>query len=234
MRSLVAAAVLLAVLGLRAGAHLGADEAVAIFDGRTLTGWDGDPAHWRVEGGLLIGEATASVPLKRNSFIIWRGGTVRDCEISLSYRIMSAWANSGIQYRSKDLGGWLVAGYQANIESGARNGMNYSEETGRDVLSNVGERAWVGDGRTKRKVERIAPPGDLLASVKGRGEWNRYRLVARGATMTIFINDLLFSETIDESARDAVAEGIVALQLHAGQPMTIQFKDILVRTLTPR
>ena len=44
----------------------------AIFDGKTLNGWDGDPEYWRVEEGALVGEVTPETILKSNTFIIWR------------------------------------------------------------------------------------------------------------------------------------------------------------------
>lgn len=67
--------------------------------------------------------------------------------------------------------------------------------------------------------------------MKGKGEWNAYKVVAKGGTMTHTINGALMSETIDESAKDAVKEGILAFQLHVGPPMKIQFKDIRLTRL---
>jgi hypothetical protein len=47
----------------------------AIFDGKTMTGWDGDPAHWRIEGGAFVGETTAERPLTQgNTFLSWQAG----------------------------------------------------------------------------------------------------------------------------------------------------------------
>ncbi len=59
----------------------------AIFDGKTLKGWDGDPVFWRVESGVIVGESTAEKPLKANIFLIWRGGQPKDFELKLEYRI---------------------------------------------------------------------------------------------------------------------------------------------------
>src|SRR5262245_31535011 len=74
----------------------------SIFDGKSLQGWDGDPAFWRVESETIIGESTAEKPLKgNNTFLIWRGGQPKDFELKLEYRINST--NSGVQYSSVDL-----------------------------------------------------------------------------------------------------------------------------------
>src|SRR5690348_4257751 len=58
-----------------------------IFDGKTLKGWDGDAAFWRVDDGTIVGETTVQRPLKANTFIVWRGGTTQDFELTLEYRI---------------------------------------------------------------------------------------------------------------------------------------------------
>ena len=73
-----------------------------IFDGKTLKGWDGDPAYWRVENGCLVGEVTPTTLLKTNTFIIWRGGVTKDFELKGSFHITLN-GNSGINYRSEQL-----------------------------------------------------------------------------------------------------------------------------------
>ncbi|MCA9042212.1 MAG: DUF1080 domain-containing protein, partial [Planctomycetaceae bacterium] len=72
-------------------------EAVSIFDGETLEGWDGNPKFWRVEEGAITGETTKENPTDGNTFIIWRGGEPGDFELELDYKIVGH--NSGIQYR---------------------------------------------------------------------------------------------------------------------------------------
>ena len=90
-------------------------------------------------------------------------------------------------------GNFQVTGYQANIEQGGRNrnGMLYDEGTGREVLALAGERTRVGDGKTRIATEKFAEAKDLFASVKGQGEWNRYRVEATGNHFRITINDVL-------------------------------------------
>src|SRR5579871_4430345 len=58
-----------------------------IFDGKTLNGWDGDPAFWRVENGAITGETTASHQPKQNTFCIWRGGKPADFDLLAQYRL---------------------------------------------------------------------------------------------------------------------------------------------------
>ena len=78
----------------------------SIFNGKNLTGWDGDPRLWSVADGMIRGQTTKENPAKHNTFLIWRGGTLDDFELRLSFRITSG--NSGVQIRSKDRGNWRV------------------------------------------------------------------------------------------------------------------------------
>src|SRR4030042_611505 len=87
---------------------------ISPFNGKDLTGWDGDPRLWSVQDGVIRGQTTAENPAKNNTFLIWRGGKLKDFELQLKFRIQNG--NSGVQYRSKDLGNWVVSGYQAEVE----------------------------------------------------------------------------------------------------------------------
>lgn len=212
--------------------NMAAAEPQSLFDGKTLSGWDGDARFWRIEDGAITGETTADKSLKTNTFLIWRGGTVKDFTMEFSYRIVSAEGNSGFQFRSVDRGSFLVTGYQANIEQGGknRNGMLYDEGTGREVLALAGERTRVGDGKTRLATEQFAEAKELFTKVNGIGEWNRYRVDATGNRIRITINDVLMSEATDEGEKQAAKEGIIAFQLHVGKPMKLQLMDL---KLTP-
>ena len=107
---------------------------VPIFDGVTLTGWDGDQKFWRVEDGAITGESTAENPCKRNTFLIWRLGELDDFELRLRYRITAG--NSGIQYRSVDRGNWDIGGYQADISADGQEVLRDVKCTGRIVNVN--------------------------------------------------------------------------------------------------
>src|SRR5688500_7142001 len=84
----------------RAAAQRTADDAgfVSLFNGKNLGKWDGDPRFWSVEDGAITGRTTAQNPAERNTFLVWRGGEVRDFELRLRV-LISGENNSGIQYR---------------------------------------------------------------------------------------------------------------------------------------
>jgi type 1 glutamine amidotransferase len=199
-----------------------------IFNGTSLDGWEGKPEFWRVENGTIVGETTAENPTKGNTFLIWRQGLVDDFELMLSYRLTGG--NSGVQYRSQDLGDFVVGGYQGDFESGAKfSGILY-EEKGRGILTLRGARNTILADGTKSSGVPIGAAGDLQEAIKP-GEWNELRIVAKGSLLQHFINGQLMSETIDEQTGKRAFQGVLALQVHAGPPMKAEFKDIRLKRL---
>ncbi|MCC9607150.1 DUF1080 domain-containing protein [Blastopirellula sp. JC732] len=194
-----------------------------IFDGKTLNGWRGKEQFWSVKDGTITGQTTSENPTKGNTFLIWDQGTVDDFELKLKYKIVGG--NSGIQYRSTDLGDFVVKGYQADIDSGdTYSGINY-EERGRGIIANRGIKSTIFDKNEGNKNERFAESADIQAKIK-KEDWNEYHIVAKGNHLTHYINGVKTSEVIDEGKKDNRTSGILALQLHAGPPMVVQFKDI--------
>ena len=211
---------------------VGADEpGVSLFNGTSLAGWEGKPEFWRVENGVIVGETTAENLTKDNTFLIWRQGLVDDFELTLAYRITGTpKANSGIQYRSKDLGDFVVGGYQADFEAGPTYSGIIYEERGRGILCQRGERVTIAADGTKVAGEPIGDTAELQKAIK-QGDWNEYRIVARGSKLQHFINGQLMSETLDEQADKRAMQGVLALQLHVGPPMKVEFKDIRLKRL---
>lgn len=204
------------------------DGFVSIFNGTSLDGWEGMPEFWRVEDGAIVGETTVEKPTKGNTFLIWRQGLVDDFELVLQYRLTGG--NSGIQYRSRDNGGFVVGGYQGDFESGpSYSGILY-EERGRGILAKRGERMTILTDGTKKAGEPIGATADLQKLIKPDG-WNEFRIIAHGPKLQHFINGQLMSETIDEQAGKRSLQGVLALQLHAGPPMKVAFKDIRLKRL---
>src|SRR5688500_10285975 len=89
-----------------------------IFDGRTLSGWQGNERYWRVEDGAITGMISSDETLGENQFIFWKGA-VADFDLTLEFRLIGGpEANSGIQYRSQRLLDGRAVGYQADIDNG--------------------------------------------------------------------------------------------------------------------
>ena len=230
------------LLGLAAIAFAG--QAVAaekdfksIFDGKTLKGWNGDPKFWSVQDGAITGKTTRENPTKGNTFIIWEGGKTGDFDLRLDYKIVGG--NSGIQYRSFKADGpdeWRIGGYQADFEAGdTYSGICYGERF-RGILSLRGKKTTLtigDDGKLKKAVEEFAKDADIAKAIK-KEEWNGYRIVARGFNISHYINGVKTTQLIDRDKKSRRADGLLALQLHAGPPMTVQFKNIRIKDLPKR
>ena len=205
-----------------------AEEYKALFDGKSLAGWEGNTKFWSVKDGTITGQTTRENPTAGNTFLIWRGGEVKDFELHLKFKIVGG--NSGIQYRSVDKGNHVVNGYQADIDSGETYiGILY-EEGGRGILAQRGEKVEVAADGKKNVTGKTGESKEIAAAVK-KEDWNDYVVIAKGNHLVQKINGLTTIEVTDNESSKAKSEGILALQLHAGPPMTVQFKDIMFKEL---
>lgn len=214
-----------------------------IFNGRDLTGWSGNTAYWSVRDNALTGQTTADAPLKANTFLVWQDGQPANFELRVSFRLTGQndknFGNSGIQYRSKllDPAAFVVAGYQADLDlAGKFLGMLY-EEKGRGILMGPGEKVRVTaaapDAKKKAAVEKLAVITDrpALTAAYKVGEWNDFVIIAEGNHLRHYLNGVLTADVIDDDPAHAAKSGVLALQLHQGTPMTIQFKNLYLKTL---
>ena len=226
-------ALTLAALAAFAFNTLSADEVgfKSLFDGKTLKGWDGDPKFWRADEGAIVGQTTKENPTSGNTFIVLKPGEVGDFDLRLEFKIEGG--NSGIQYRSFNLSKtdpWRIGGYQADFESGdTYSGICYGEAF-RGILSGRGEKATLtvdDKGKLVRKTEKFGESAEIGKAVK-KGAWNEYRIVAKGFEFTHYINGVKTTELIDNDEKARKAKGLLALQLHAGPPMKVQFRNIRI------
>lgn len=214
-----------------------------IFNGKDLTGWEGNKDLWSVKDGAITG-ITPPDPadpkkgiIKHNTFLVWKGGKVGDFELTFQYRIEKG--NSGVQYRSKELApgpfGPIISGYQADFEAGKTYSGILYEEKGRGILAKRGEKTVIKPGPDGKKpvVEVTGSVGDsaaIQAAIKEE-DWNEYRIVAKGSHVQHFINGMQTVDVTDDDAANAPKEGLLALQIHQGPPMMVQFKNFkLVET----
>jgi hypothetical protein len=208
-----------------------------LFDGKSLAGWEGNPKLWSVQEGAITGQTTAENPTKDNTFLIWTNGTVGDFELRFTYRIIpedeKGFGNSGVQYRSKviDPAKWIVGGYQADFEAGPTySGILYEERMSRGIMAGRGEKVvWDKDGK-KEVTGSVGDSTAIQASIK-QGDWNDYVVIARVNHLQHSINGKQNVDVTDETESKRASSGVLALQLHAGPPMKVQFKDIRIKKL---
>lgn len=210
-----------------------------LFNGKDLTGWDGDPRLWSVKDGVIHGETTLENVAAGNTFIIWKDGRTKDFELRLSFR-SNATNNSGIQYRSRHItdgsakNAWVVRGYQHEIRNELTfpnvSGFIYDEGGKRGRICLVGEEAyWEGD---KKQVVR----DDLIDEVAFQklfklDDWNDTVIIAKGKRVLHYLNGRLILNFEDRNLELALTDGILALQLHGGKPMWAEFKNIRIRDI---
>lgn len=205
----------------------------SLFNGKDLTGWDGDPRLWTVKDGLIRGETTAENKAKGNTFLVCKAGSFGDFELRLSYRVGNS-NNSGVQYRSKHLvdhkdNKWVVQGYQAEVRNDpVQTGFIYDEKGKRGRMCLPGEKAtWTGENKKEIQGE-VSTKEERAKAFKVDG-WNEYVIICKGNNIKHFLNGVQYIDFTDAEPKQALKEGIIALQLHAGAPMWVEFKDVRIK-----
>ena len=199
----------------------------SLFNGKDLTGWDGNPELWSVEDGVITGRTKGPDHLSYNQFLIWRGGELKNFELRVKLRLEGN-NNSGIQYRSKelpDVGKWVVGGYQCDMHSNPPyNGMIYHER-GRGIVVKNGQSV-VTDPKGGQWIvaERDSVEVDL-------GDWHEYTIIARGNHITHKIDGKTTIELVDHDEAGRSLSGLLAFQVHRGPAMKVQIKDVRLKEL---
>jgi len=221
-----------------------------LFDGNTLKGWNGDLDFWKVENGILVGEITPEKPLKTNTFLVWKD-KLTNFELKVEFRI-SQNGNSGINYRSELLDSipFALRGYQADID-GKHNytGQNY-EERKRTTLAYIGEKALITSQEEPNKtgslraniknnawlsreiVKSLGDADNLRAKIKDN-DWNKCHLIIKGNRLQHYINGILMSDVTDNDTINRAMDGYLGFQLHVGPPMKVEYRNIMLKKLTP-
>ena len=212
-----------------------ADGFIEMFNGKDLTGWKGLEGFWSAKDGMIVGSETKEK--SKQTFLIYTAmPTVANFEMHYKYRFPMKDGNSGVQFRSKviDPATSRVGGYQADCDGvGGYDGSIYDEAGvagGRGPMSDRGSKTtW--DAQNMRHNEKLTD-GDNASLKKDIkvGDWNDVVLVVDGNHVTYTINGKLMTDLTDDSPK-AVKAGVIALQIHAGFTMEIDFKDIKIKPL---
>lgn len=181
----------------------------ALFNGKNLEGWSGDENLWSVEDGVIVG-STHGNKIEKNSFLSTKK-KYGDFVLLVSVKLENH--NSGVQFRSEQHPGHVVKGYQADVAEKTYFGMLYEE----------GKRGFMPYWGELSDEEKAAVPKNAK-----QGEWNTYEITCEGDHIVMKLNGGI---TCDIEDPEGAKEGVIALQLHAGDPMRVMFKDIYIKKL---
>lgn len=203
----------------------------SIFDGETLEGWQAaDMSFWSVEDGAITAKITPEHPTERNHYLVYRGGKLGDFELKLKHRVLSEHdVNCGFQFRSEIFDGKITddcRGYQVDNNTNTPWLVRLYDEHGRETLAWRGEKTVFAADGSKATTPIAEAQGPAWFKLS---DWHEYRLVCKGAQLTLYVDGRLAAEVIDNDPKQQDFEGILGLQLHSGPPMTVQFKDIQLK-----
>tara|TARA_B100000941_G_scaffold289680_1_gene269604 strand:- start:975 stop:1640 length:666 start_codon:yes stop_codon:yes gene_type:complete len=191
-------------------------KAELLFDGKTLKGWNvnkGEEKWWKVADGTIEGGSlTEHVP--HNTFCVFER-SYKDFELNLKFKItpVKGGINSGIQIRSQRIPNHHeMIGYQADAAKHYW-GKIYDESRRRKVIS------------------RVLDPKALANAVKADG-WNHYRILCEGPRIRMWLNEVACADYTEKDLKIPL-EGYIGLQVHGGGTLTVRFKDIMVKDLSP-
>lgn len=181
---------------------------VSIFDGKTMTGWNGDTTVFRIQGKSLVGgQLKEKIP---HNYFLDHEKQFSDFELRLQFKLTGEKTNAGIQIRSQRIPDHHeMIGYQADL----------------------GQRYWgcLYDESRRRKV--LAGPDQAeLAKILKRNDWNDYRIRCEGPRIQLWINGM---QTVDytEADPEIPLSGKIAVQIHGGPPGEAWYRNIRIKEL---
>lgn len=206
------------------------DGFVSIFNGKDLHGWAGLPDAWKVEDGAIVGESTPEKPCRRSHYLYWTEKEPGDFHLKLTFRLRGEGSNSGIQFRSEKRPNWDTFGYQADMDQSLQwTGALFHHTRGAVVKQGFDNKV-DPDGKVHEK--QFANSADLVKKVYKPEDWNDYEVIAEGSVLTLKINGEMMCRVDDRHATESAKSGIIALQMHQGPPMKVEFKNIKIKILS--
>ncbi len=221
----------------------------SLFDGKTLTDWDGLPGVWSVEDGAIVGVSTKEKNAG-NTFLVYHGVAAKDFDLKLE--IKAEWGGgSGIQYRSSTgippgrVAGkgeppldprWVMIGPQADfwypVNEAAKqySGQLYSQNTSRGIIVWRGQVVQTLPGKAPRLMGTIGDRAQLGMYVKD-GEWNQYTIIARGGVILHILNGQLMAVLVDDDpASSNNVSGLFGLQIES-TPCKVSFRNLWLKKI---
>jgi hypothetical protein len=221
----------------------------SLFDGHTLTGWDGRPGVWSVQDGVIVGESSREKPAG-NTFLVYKPLQAHDFDLKLEIKVELG-GGSGIQYRSSTgippgrVAGkgeppldprWVMIGPQADFwwptdeKHKQYTGQLYSQNTSRGIVAWRGQVVESLPGKPPQLLGTIGDRSALGLLVKD-GDWNRYEVIARGGVILHILNGQLMAVLVDDDPKSSNSvSGLLGLQIE-NFPCKVSFRNLWLKKL---
>ena len=175
-----------------------------LFNGKDLTNWEGDASLWSAKDGMLVGKTSG---LKHNDFLA-QTETFGSFVLKLRFQLVGGEGNSGVQFRSVRVPGHEMSGYQADI----------------------GQNFWGCLYDESRRNKVLVPASEASLKALRKDGWNQYVIDAKGPDVKLSLNGV-GSVSYHEADAGIARDGRIAVQIHAGGPMEVRFKDVLIQRI---
>ena len=177
-----------------------------LFNGKDLTGWQGDPFLWKVEDGMVVGRSPG---IAYNDFLTTTE-EYSDFILRFQIQLVDNVGNSGVQIRSRRVTGSMeMIGYQVDVGP-----------------------SWWGSlyDESRRRVTLAAPSEATIKKALKPTDWNDYEVQASGKHIVLKLNGVV---TVDYTEEDESIEqtGLIGLQVHSGPPLEARFRNIRIKQL---
>lgn len=185
---------------------------VALFDGRTLAGWNNPYNHG--EANVVDGEIQL---LARKKFFLCTDKTYSNFVFEAEVKMPEGKSNSGFMFRCH-VEPNRVYGYQAEVDT--------SERAWSGGLYDEGRRGWISPKKPVDSPSANAFREKTKGSFKRYG-WNKYRIQAEGNRIRIWVDGVLCNDLTD----DVDAAGHIAIQHHGENGQVYRFRNLRIKEL---
>ncbi len=188
------------------------NEAYALFDGKSLMGWEGPEEFFRIEEEAIIaGSLEKEIP---SNLFMCTEKEFEDFDLSLKVKFQPYKNNGGIQIRSERIpNDHEVIGYQVDV--------GYAGETP----------VWASVYDESRRNKFIAEAdADRISALLKKDDVNEYRIHCQGPSLKVWFNG---EQVIDymEEEEGIARSGKICVQIHGGSPAEATYKDIMIMEL---
>ena len=232
----------------------------ALFDGKTLTGWDGASDVWHVEDGSIVGVSSDASPSGTTN-LIYKPAQFANFRLRVDFKMEGAGANGGIQYRSrmaparervlpadatpeikarfekqaevaKKRAPWAMAGYQCDFNyAGQYVGQLYEQSSQRGIMTFPGQLVTFEGGGVKQRLFALSGTPEEAKSWYKKDDWNQLEIIADGHTLTHVLNGHVVAVTVDTDPEKMAASGLIALEIEGGGTLKISHRNIYIKKL---